>query len=267
MRVVAAVAVMPRFRALAAHEVVEKSPGELVTIADREAELRLRDGLDRLGLGARIVGEEAAAESPALLDAVGDGLVWLVDPLDGTANFAGGRTPFGMMIALVSDGVPIASWMLDPASGRMCRAARGLGATIDGGPARARASGAARPIAALATQFMTADARARLHAAAERGLDLVPIPRCAAESYPRLVTGANDIALFQRILPWDHAPGVLFLEEAGGRARHWDGADYRVGSASPGLLVAASEAAWSRAATLLSPLTSVLSREPEALAA
>lgn len=132
MNRVAAVEVMPRFRALASDEIVEKSPGEVVTTADRESELRLSDGLAALGLGARIVGEEAASRDPALLDKVGEGLVWLVDPLDGTANFAAGHGPFGMMVALVEDGIPLAGWMLDPQSGRLCHAERGKGETCDG---------------------------------------------------------------------------------------------------------------------------------------
>lgn len=251
MRRVAADAVLPRFRALAAHEIVEKSPGEVVTIADREAELRLHEGLEALGIGARILGEEAASRDPALLDRVGEGLVWLVDPLDGTANFAAGHGPFGMMIALVEDGVPLAGWMLDPQSGRLCHAERGKGAWCDGTRVRARSSGGERPVAALATQFMSAARRERVDASARRRFAQVPIPRCAAESYPRLVFGSNDVALFQRILPWDHAPGVLFLTEAGGHATHWNRAPYRVGGASAGLLVAADARHWEAAAELL----------------
>lgn len=251
MRSVAVQEVMPRFRALAADEIVEKSPGEVVTTADRESELRLSDGLAALGLGARIVGEEAASRDPALLDGVGEGLVWLIDPLDGTANFAAGHGPFGMMVALVEDGVPIAGWMLDPQSGRMCHAERGKGATCDDVRVIARTTRGDRPVAALATQFMAAARRERVHAAARRRFAQVPIPRCAAESYPRLVLGSNDIALFQRILPWDHAPGVLFLTEAGGHATHWDRTPYRVGGESPGLLAAADARHWDAAAELL----------------
>lgn len=266
MRDVAAQVVMPRYRALAAHEIVEKSPGEVVTCADRESELRLRDGLERLGVGARVIGEEACADDPALLDGVGDGLTWLVDPLDGTANFASGTGSFGMMVALVADGEPVASWMLDPVTDRMCHAERGLGAWIDDRPVRVRGSGRARPVAALATQFMGVGDRAATHRAAERRFEVKPIPRCAAESYPRLVDGRNDIAVFQRILPWDHAPGVLFLTEAGGHATHWDGRPYRVGSGRAGLLTAASERMWDVAAgTLLGTLGAVGS--PVSLAA
>ncbi len=251
MRRVAAETVMPRFQALAAEEIAEKSPGEVVTIADRESEERLTEGLAALGLGARIVGEEAASRDPSLLDNVGEGLVWLIDPLDGTANFAGGHGPFGMMVALVDDGEPVMGWMLDPQSGRMCLAERGKGASCDGVAVRIRDGQHDRPVAALATQFMSATRRESVHAAARRHFAQVPIPRCAAESYPRLVFGSNQLALFQRILPWDHAPGVLFLTEAGGQATHWDRRPYRVGGTGTGLLVAAGMAHWEAGAELL----------------
>ena len=250
MREVAASAVMPRFRSLRQGDIAEKIPGEIVTVADREAEARLRDGLDALGLGARIVGEEAAADDPSLLDDVGEGLVWLIDPLDGTGNFAAGVPPFGMMIALVEHGAPLAGWMLDPVSGRLCHAERGRGATCDGMSVRARATGAARPVAALGTHFLDAARRARVHDHAGAKLTVVPVPRCAAESYPRLALGMEDIALFQRTLPWDHAAGALFLAEAGGMATDWSGEPYRVGRRN-GLLAAADARLWSLAADIL----------------
>lgn len=251
MRVVAAEVIMPRFRALAADDIAEKSPGEIVTIADREAELRLFDGLAALGPGARIIGEEAVEQDPGLLDRVGEGRVWLIDPLDGTGNFAAGRQPFGIMIALVDDGVPLESWMLDPVSGRLCHARRGQGATCHGVPVRSRGTRSVNPIAALGTRFLSAERRAQVHLTAEQSFDLVPIPICAAESYPRLALGANDIALFQRILPWDHAAGALFLTEAGGKVTHWDRTPYRVGGDGVGVLCAASERLWHTAADVL----------------
>ncbi|HVJ03385.1 MAG TPA: inositol monophosphatase [Sphingomonas sp.] len=266
MRAVAAEVVLPRFRALAASEITTKSAGEVVTIADREAELRLHDGLAALGLGARILGEEAAEEDPALLDGVGDGLVWLVDPLDGTANFAAGLAPFGMMIALVENGSTVAGWMLDPLGDRLCHAVRGMGAMCDGTVVRTRPTGSLRPRAALGTHFLTPDRRARVHNQADLHLDVVPVPRCAAESYPRLVFGQDDATLFQRILPWDHAAGALFVTEAGGMVTHWDGSPWRVGGPGVGVLAAASPRLWERAAdVLLDPATGLV--EADRLAA
>lgn len=251
MRGVAATVVTPRFRMLAAHEITEKSPGEIVTCVDREAEARLHDALAALRLGARIVGEEAVAEEPRLLEGIGRGLVWLVDPLDGTANFAAGRAPFGMMVALIDDGVPLAGWILDPLSGRLCHAEQAKGAYCDGRRLRARASRNDPPLAALGTQFLPAVQRARIDAHAGRFLDLVPIPRCAAESYARLALGQEDIALFQRILPWDHAAGILLLQEAGGHVTHWDRTPYRIGGKGIGVLAAADQRLWQIAADAL----------------
>ena len=251
MREIAASVVMPRFRLLAEHEIAEKSPGEIVTSVDHEVERLLGEGLGAFGPCARLVGEEAVAQDPGLLGRIGEGLVWLVDPLDGTANYAAGRPPFGMMVALVDDGEPVEGWILDAITGRMCHARKGGGATCDGVPVRAPASGREPPVAALGTHFLSAGRRARVHRVAERSLDVRPVPRCAAESYPRLALGQDDIALFQRILPWDHAAGALFLTEAGGRATHWDGTPWRVGGAGRGMLAAATPDLWRVAADLL----------------
>jgi fructose-1,6-bisphosphatase/inositol monophosphatase family enzyme len=251
MRGVAAEVVMPRFGKVGAEHIAEKRPGEIVTHIDREAEYCLDRGLAALGLGARIVGEEAADANPQLLHGLGEGLVWLIDPLDGTANYAAGHGPFGMMVALVDDGEAIAGWLLDPVSGRLCHAERGRGATCNGVPVQARATGAIPPIASLATQFMHAERRARIEAEAARAFELMPIPRCAAEHYPRLALAKNDVALFQRILPWDHAAGALFLTEAGGRVSHWDRTPYRVGGPGKGLIAAASPDLWEAAVELL----------------
>lgn len=251
MRDVAAEVVTPRFRMLAAHEITEKSAGEIVTTVDREAERRLYDGLAALDPGARIVGEEAAEQDPSLLDRIGCGRVWLVDPLDGTANFAAGREPFGMMVALVENGVPLAGWLLDPLSGRLCVAEKGKGARCDGVVVHSRATGQSPLVAALGTRFLSPERRARVHEHAAKHLTIVPIPVCAAASYPYLALGETDIAMFQRILPWDHAAGALFLTEAGGVVSHWDRSPYRVGGPGIGVLCAADQHLWQFAADVL----------------
>lgn len=250
LREVAAAVVMPRFRALAADEIIEKAPGDLVTVADREAEVRLAEGLARIE-DAGIVGEEAAAADPAVLDGIGTGRRWIIDPIDGTGNFAAGRTPFGLMVALVDDGAVEAGWMLDPVTGRLCHAHRGGGAFVGGERIAARTTGRARPVAALATWFMGPEERDATEARAGAVYEIVPIPMCAAEQYPRLCLGENDVSLFKRTLPWDHAPGSLFLSEAGGRVARWDGSDYRIGDGRLGLIATASPALWDEAARVL----------------
>jgi len=251
MRQVAADVVMPRYRNLAADEIIEKAADELVTIADRESELRLQEGLARLLPEAGIVGEEACAANPALVDQLGHGLNWLIDPIDGTSNFAAGKPPFGLMIALVDGGETLAGWMLDPLTDRLCHATRGKGATINGEPVRARESGAPLPVAGLSLLFVRPEDRQGLIDRAAGKLQMADIPRCAAEQYPRVVLGVNDLALFERTLPWDHAPGALFLNEAGGRVARPDGSPYRVDDDRKGMIAAASPAMWDRAAAIL----------------
>ena len=101
LREVAAEEVMPRFRSLAEHEVRAKDGGELVTVADIAAERQITRRLRDLLPGSQVVGEEATAEDPGLLDtfAQEDGWIWVIDPIDGTSNFAGGRPVFALMVA------------------------------------------------------------------------------------------------------------------------------------------------------------------------
>lgn len=248
---VAARIVLPRFRNLADGEVIEKTPGELVTIADRESEIALSAGLAALLPGSGVVGEEATAADAGLLDRLDDGQVWIIDPIDGTANFAAGVAPFAIMVALLHDGEREAGWILDPLTGRLCHGWRGQGAWVDGQPLVSRGSGAERLLGGISTVNIPPDRRAALEARARDRIDVVPIPRCAGEQYPRIALGTNDFALFERSLPWDHAPGALILEEAGGVIRHPDGTPYRVSSRRTGMMAAATPAIWDEVASIL----------------
>src|SRR6218665_475755 len=125
-------AILPRFRRLADHEIIAKAADDLVTVADRESEAILAERLGRLLPEAAIVGEEGVFADPAALDRAGDALCWIIDPLDGTHNFAEGKAPFGILIALAEAGEAGAGWLYDPLTGRLCHAARGKGAWIDG---------------------------------------------------------------------------------------------------------------------------------------
>lgn len=249
----AEVAILPRFRSLAAGEIAEKSPGDVVTVADREAEelisRRLRGVVD-----APVVGEEATAEDPRLVTALREApTAWLVDPLDGTANFVAGRTEYAVMAALVRDGETVAAWIVRPAEGRVYVAEKGSGAWRDGtrihrapapaDPARLRGTALSR--------FFSPRERARLEAAAPRFAEFGPGTACAGVEYPRLLEDEQDFILFHRTLPWDHAPGVLLLTEAGGIARRPDGSPYRPADSGTGLLNAADPACWETVRSIL----------------
>jgi fructose-1,6-bisphosphatase/inositol monophosphatase family enzyme len=243
MRKAAEQAILPRWRSLAEHEVAQKAADDFVTIADHESEAILADGLARLIPEAATVGEEAAHADASVLDGL-TGLCWIIDPLDGTGNFASGNPPFGILVALADGGEAQAGWIYDPLTGRFCAARRGGGAFINGESISAKASGEQPPIAGISMLFLDPARREAVKTHIAPHYRLVDIPRCAAEQYPRLVLGQNDISIFERTLPWDHAAGVLFLNEAGGVALRPDASPYRVDEDRKGLIGAASPALW-----------------------
>lgn len=228
MRQASQTAIVPRYRSLAATDIVNKAVDDVVTVADTQSEAILTGLLADLLPEATIVGEEAAFADPAIFERLRNGLCWIVDPLDGTNNFAQGKPPFGVLVALADGGETVGGWILDCLSGRFCHAVVAGGAWIDGERVVARPSGEEPPVGALSTVYMEPDERAQVLTHIAPHYRMVDIPRCAAEQYPRLVLGENDVSVFNRTLPWDHAAGTLFLNEAGGRAARMDGTPYRV---------------------------------------
>lgn len=248
-------AVLPYYQKLSADQIEEKQPTpsglvDLVTIADTQAEAMLSEGLARLLPDAAIVGEETAAADPSVMERLKDNICWIIDPVDGTNNFGAGRPPFGIMVALAQAGEAVAGWIYDPLSGRLCHAHKDGGAWINGERIQARETGNPKPIAAISLIFMEPSRREVMKDRLD-GFDLVDIPRCAAEQYPRLVLGINDVSLFERTLAWDHAAGALFVNEGGGKVARPDGRAYRVDSQERGLIGAASPRLWDEAAMLL----------------
>lgn len=249
LREAAETEVLPRFRNLSEGEVREKSPGELVTAADEAMERRLADGLVALLPGSVVVGEEASSANPSLLDLLsGEAPVWVVDPLDGTANFAAGSPVFGTMVCLVRQGATVAAWIYLPVEGGCLVAERGSGAWLDG--TRVEAGPAARPLrVSLNTKFFPP--LHKEHIEATRPLfDIRPSSHCAAMTYTQLARGELDVALYYRLMPWDHAPGVLVYQEAGGSAALLNGAPYSALVHSGGLLLAPDVETWQRLAAL-----------------
>ncbi|MFD2765536.1 inositol monophosphatase family protein [Micromonospora eburnea] len=255
LRETAAEIVVPMFRRLDAADIAEKAPGEVVTVADRRSEELISARLRRLRPGSVVVGEEAVAEDPDLLRHLrGEGDVWLVDPIDGTANFAAGRRPFALMVALLTDGVPVASWVYDPLAGAMGMCRVGVGTWLEGKPVRT--TGPAPEVGALRgtamTRFLPPAIGQRVTAGGGRIGELLPGQHCAGREYLDVLTGAQQFVLFWRTLPWDHAPGALLVREAGGVARRFDGTDYHPADDGRGLLVASSAEIWDQVrATLL----------------
>ena len=251
MREAARRAILPRFTLGRPLSAVFKAVGELVTEADRESEAILADRLVGLIPGAGIVGEEAAHHEPMLLDRLAKNTCWIIDPLDGTGNFAKGTGPFGILVALAQDGIPVAGWILDPLTDRLCSAQQGRGAKIDGVDFTAPVWGGDVPKVAITRLFADPIQRQAVMDMLGHSCTVLDSPRCAADQYPRVATGDNDATLFTRTISWDHAAGVVFLNEAGGRALSQDGKTYRCDQPDAGLLIATCARRWDMVAGIL----------------
>jgi fructose-1,6-bisphosphatase/inositol monophosphatase family enzyme len=115
---------------------------------------------------------------------------------------------------------------------------------VNGARIVAKTTGETPPVAAVSVLFTDPARREALLGAIAPHYRMVDIPRCAAEQYPRLALGVNDLSVFERTLSWDHAAGVLFLNEAGGKAARIDGSAYRVDEDRKGMIAAASPELW-----------------------
>lgn len=239
--------IVPRWRSLDAADIREKEPGDVVTVADEEAERALTPRLEALIPGSVVIGEEAVAADPSLLDGAGDiDDLWVVDPVDGTYNFTQGSPDFGVMVAHVRRGEVVRAWVHLPIHDETVVAELGSGATADGRPIRLddTATDASAISGAVKTRYLPDDIRPLVEAGIARIGPVDPSTLCAAVEYRRVAVGDMDYVLYWRTHPWDHAPGSLIVEEAGGRCRRLDGQRYRVGDDRSGLLVARGTATW-----------------------
>jgi fructose-1,6-bisphosphatase/inositol monophosphatase family enzyme len=223
--------VMPRFGRLRIDEIQAKAnehdPDDLVTDVDRRVEERLTRVLEALTPGVPVLGEEAAHAAPDRLRLVEqEGPLWLLDPIDGTRSFARGSDAFGVMLAYVHGGETRAAWVLLPARDRLFVAEAGAGAYADGRRVNVPVGPQHPPRGSFNMRYMPpAVGAAVARGAAGRHRPVTPAG-CAAVEYTAVVEGAVDFVVYHRLLPWDHAPGALILEEAGGHVAQAGGLRY-----------------------------------------
>ncbi len=241
IREVTATEIMPRFDALADEEYWEKRPGSIVTAADMAAEASFARELPQLLEGSVVVGEEMVEEDPKILDLLdGEAPVWVIDPVDGTSNFAKGSPDFGVMLALVYRREVIAGWIFRPTEHAIYVAQHGAGAFRNG--ERLCVGPAPTELGALEGSLA---GRIRRETDLPKLFGHVTSTRCIAVDYCSLATGKIHFAHYRGTRVWDHAPGFLLHMEAGGFSRCLDGADYRLGlPGEGGLLLTADEATW-----------------------
>jgi fructose-1,6-bisphosphatase/inositol monophosphatase family enzyme len=249
VRKAAAAEIMPRFRQLAAHEVDQKSgPHDLVTDADRCAELYLTDVLGALLPGSVVVGEEAVHANPLTYEALqGDAPVWIVDPVDGTRQFVHGEEGFCTLVALALHGVVLASWTYAPARDQLATAVRGGGAFLDGERLFAGPPTPGRDLT-VATSHPDYTTDEQKHALLGLWTDGVAPRACgsAGLEYLAVARGELDATAFSWEAAWDHAAGLLLVEEAGGAHLTRSGEPFRIKGGNILPFTAARDAATAR---------------------
>lgn len=250
---VAAAEIMPRFRNLGEGAIAQKtSAADLVTEADVKAERAITEALLSRFPDAVVIGEEAVSDTPQLLDgwSSSDGLAFVIDPIDGTFNFASGVASFGVMLAVVKDGETIAGIIHDPVGGDWIMAEKGGGAVLRrpdssenllhvGEPA----GSVGQMIGSASWQYMPEPERSRV--ARNQALCLGSVAyRCAAQEYRLLASGHIHFTLYHNLMPWDHLAGSLIHNEAGGYARRLDGSVYQPAHVDGGLLSTTDPDSW-----------------------
>ncbi len=216
MRDVAETYILPRFRKLAEADVRAKThPSDLVTVADTECEIELTRTLPALLPGSCVIGEEAVSADATILERLtGTQPVWIVDPIDGTANFVNGVARFAVMVALVHNGKTLMGWIHDPVANRTLWAETGAGAWLQ------EHSSTVRVHVPQPKSDQLSDLAAGLY-----HKDMVHLKGrfarivrlgSAAHDYWSLTDGRIDVLCFKRLKPWDHAAGLLIHAEAGG---------------------------------------------------
>ena len=208
------------FRDLAADDIATKGVdaagvADLVTVADLEAERLITEGLAQLAPGVAVIGEEAVAADPARAEGLADRSAYFVlDPVDGTANFVAGDPAFGVMLALVHHREVAVAWILLPVTDRLYVAERGAGSFVDG-----RRIDPPAPVdvadqrAWLSTRYLPPPWAQTVAANESSFAEVSSGPGAAAAAYAGILDGEAEVGLVWRTLPWDHAPGALLLRE------------------------------------------------------
>lgn len=204
-------------------QVSRKGRFDLVTEFDLKSEALIRRRLRDAFPSHRIVGEEE--------DETGHGeLVWYVDPIDGTVNFAHGHAYFVISIALYRDTQGLAGVIHAPAKGHTWKAALGLGAFRDGEPCSV--SGRAALDEALCSTGFPSDLdsasetnEAEFGAFLRRARD---VRHCGSAALDLALVGDGTYDFFweRGLGPWDVAAGAIIVAEAGGHVSHYDGSEH-----------------------------------------
>jgi len=214
------------------HPAEAKGDGSPVTALDLEADRIIQSLLRQAFPADVVVSEESANPAPGGADRF-----WLIDPLDGTRDFAAGSPEFAVHIALVIAGRPVVAVVQQPATGALFEAIAGAGAFRSDGPERRRlqVSGTA-DLARLRVGVSRRSPGPRLtRLLAESPLGALAVPQGASLKLTAVAAGELDatLCLHDREKVWDSCAPALIISEAGGQVSDVDGRPFLYGGADP----------------------------------
>ncbi|MED3844389.1 inositol monophosphatase family protein [Geobacillus stearothermophilus] len=200
----------------------KENRNDLVTNVDRGIEQFFAEHIRRQFPGHRLLGEEGFGDELAALD----GVVWVIDPIDGTMNFVHQRRHFAVSVGIFEDGVGQLGYVYDVVFDELYTAQKGKGLFLNGEPlGRLQPAPVAESIIAINGTWLMENKR----------LDHRPLVRLAKDargtrSYGSaalelayVAAGRLDAYISPRLSPWDFAGGMILIEEAGGIMTNLDG--------------------------------------------
>lgn len=239
------------YRHLQHSEVFTKtSSTDLVTVVDQDIERLLTQRLRTQYPQAMIIGEEAISQDPQLLEYIDEHeLAFVIDPIDGTWNFTHGVSVFGVMVAVLSDGICQHALLYDPIMNDWQQATLAQGAFYeDGNGHKSPLHVSDRKGLAQLRGFVSLcnfNQAMQLHIAPQlAGFARIMEFGCSCFEYRLLNAGAADFIIAPDPKVWDHAPGQLILSEAGGYSCFTDGQSYHPGRNCGVLLATNTQQNW-----------------------
>jgi myo-inositol-1(or 4)-monophosphatase len=191
-----------------------KGPQDFVTAADRAVEALIARRLADAFPDDAFLGEESfAASSPSDAE-----MLWVVDPIDGTANFVRAGSDWCVSIGLICRGEPVLGAIFHPASSRLYVACRGHGATVEGEPIRVSGRGGlAGATVAIDYSARTPPERhaGQIRSILERGAEYRR-NCCCTLSLAAVAAGRLDGFAELHLSVWDVAAAIVLVREAGG---------------------------------------------------
>ena len=215
--------ILSRYKHLQQNEISEKGMGEIVTAADIQSEIRLAKELTSLMPESKVIGEEEYDQNKSIMERFdGDEPVWVLDPLDGTRNFSQGKPCFCTIVAYCIKNTTYLGWIYDPINNNMFFAAKGLGAWCNNKKIEKsiapRLSEMIGSIGKFRREHLS-NYYSKLNAELPKRLTRY---RCLGMEYVDLARGKLHFAEYNILKPWDHAAGILIMEETGGYGAYVD---------------------------------------------